>query len=422
MYREIKGIPTTELAGGIVAEDKRLGEDAYDHDYNTGDFAYPDGRSVVEVGPHKTMLVRLGDVRELPQIREVIREKEIEDLARAIIADSDALQQAQTPEEISTALDLMHPPELIMLQPDELEVYLADHADFYELEEPVVIPHDNLPVMLQNAGHRRKRAIEYIIVKMKGLTLQDVAVRCTVHEGMTFAQANRRQAKENSHVQTSALEDAHNIIRQYKFIQRREGRRPLVSEIADIYGFSADKVRTALAYDSLPDSVKAFTGEESKKEVLSYSLVADLGPLMDLYERRYEKRSAAEPAIYPIEGRDERVETDLKAFAAKLARKKIEKVRSGELRNLLEIEKKSVLGSIAVTAENLFLFEVEKSSPRERMITAYTRLGQAGLNGVEHAAAQGALGAEEIERIEQLLALAKSLAQPAVPDNQEAMF
>lgn len=422
MYRETKGVPITELAGGIVADDKDSGYEAYDHDYSTGDFAYPDGRSVVEVGPRKTMLVRLSDVRELPQIREVIKDKEVEDLAHAIIADNDALQRAQTPEEISVALDLMHPPELLMLQPNELQVFLTDHADFYELETPIAIPHDNLPVMLQNAGHRRKRAIEHIIVKMKGLTLEDVAVRCNVHEGMTFAQANRRQAKENSHVQTSAIDDARNIIRQYKFIQRREGRSPSYAEIAKIYGFSESKVSTALAFDSLPLAVQALVGNEKGESQLSLNMLADLAPLRDLYDERYRGRMHDDPEHYSPETREARVADETERFAVALADLRKEGKSHKALLEKLNGEKTSVQKGLSIPIDELMLFEVQRPQAIPRKKEVYRRFGRNCLYGAELAAKNGAFEASDIERLEELVRIAKSLAEPHSFDNQETMF
>src|ERR1700757_1904769 len=267
-----------------------IGIGVYEHDYTQGDFAYPDGRKIVEVGPKETVLVRMSDIHELPQIRETINEDEIIELAHAIIKDNEALAQAETPEQISAALDLMHPPELNLLDPPHLEQYLQIHADFYELDAPIVIPHHNRPVLLRDTGHRRGRAMEYIIVKMKGLTLDDVGIRSVVYRNLSFTEANARQAKENSHVRTSPLEDAKNIRRQYNFMLRQTGQRPRVTEIAKLYGFKEDKVRTALAFTSLPDSIKAFAGETKDTEVLSYTLLADFAPLRDLYEQRYDRR------------------------------------------------------------------------------------------------------------------------------------
>ncbi len=400
----------------------KIESEEFFHDYTDGDFVHPDGRKMIEVGPENTILVRMSDIHELPQIRETITEQDIEDLSHKIIRDNEALANAETAEEISMALDLMHPPGLLYLQPAELGLFLAQHADFYELEEPIVIPHNNKPVILRNEGHRRGRAVEHIVVKMKGMTLDDVAMRSSLHFGMTFKEANRRQAKENSHVQTSAIEDANNIIRQFKFISRNEGREPSVKEIADIYGCSESKVRTALSFDSLPDGVKALVGTEKGEEQLPLGVLADLAPLRDMYGRRYLERSRTNPGVYPMGGYDEYVAEEIESFAMKRANDKKEGKSLAAIYNVISGEKKSVSEGLTIPEDEFLLFQIERVKPKNQLEEQYRRLGKNCLYGLELAASNGGLAVDQITRIEQLLEIAKSHAQPAHPNNQESMF
>ena len=394
----------------------------YEHDYTQGDFAYPDGRSIVEVGLQYTLLVRLSDIHELPQIRETISEKEIEDLARAIIRSSDMLACAQTAEEISAALDLMHPPELIALQPQELETFLADHADFYGLPEPVVIPRHEQLVLIQNAGHRRRRAIEHIIVKIKGLSLEDVAMRCAVHSGLTFAGANRRQAKENTHVQTSPLEDANNIIRYYRFVERHEGRLPTVAEIAGLYGFSETKVRTALAFDSLPADVKVLAGGIKGEEQLPLSYLAALAPLYEAYRQRYDARMHNDASMYPIDQRDTYTATEIELFAIRRAVDRKEGKSAEQLYRLLDAEKNNVKGELAIAEDALLLFDVERVPAGKQREAAYRRLGKNCLYGTELAAKQGVLDTKDIARLKEIVKIAEDHARPAAEVTEQGLF
>lgn len=397
-------------------------DNEYVHDYSTGDFSYPDGREIVEVGPERTVLVRMSDIHELPQIRETITEQDKEDLAYKIIRDNNQLAEAETPAQITAALDLMHPPGLILLQPDELEEFLSLHADFYELDQPVVIPHNNRPVILRNEGHRRARALEFIIVKLKGLTLEDIGMRSNLHIGTTFPEANRRQSKENSHVQTSALEDAKNIIRQFKFIKRHENRKPSVKEIADIYGCSETKVRNALAFDSLPEKVQALVGGEKGEEQLPLSLLADLAPLQDLYDRRYVERMTADPETYVPEDRTSTVADEIERYAFELAADRKQNKSLSKLYEKLTGQKASVQEGLTIPLEQFLLFETKKENVSQGKKAAYRRFGKNCLYGIELAAANGAFDGDEIKRLEQLVELAKSHAQSSAPDDQEPMF
>lgn len=239
---------------------------------------------------------------------------------------------------------------------------------------------------------------------------------------MGFPEANQRQAKENSHVQTSALEDAKNIIRQYKFLQRNEGKAPSAARIASIYGFSETKVRNAIAFDTLPKEVKDLAGSEKGEEQLPYSLIADLAQLRDLYDKRYVERMIGGSKYHLAENREVSVAEEIRGFAYELAAdKKVDKSLKKVYKRLAG-EKGSVEEGLTIPLEQFMLFEAKRVDPTKRKEEAYRKHGANCLYGMELAASNGVLDNDMISRIERLVEVAKSLAKSAEPDNQESMF
>lgn len=132
-------------------------------------------------------------------------------------------------------------------------------------------------------GHCRKLAMGQIIANDPSLTPERVGVRANVHRDISLREALRRQITENTHEPLSAQDDAYSI-EQYYRLSLREDKNYSIAQCARETGKSRDKVRLALRFCQMPESLQRMVGDGS----VSYTMVVELHPLLHAYKNRVD--------------------------------------------------------------------------------------------------------------------------------------
>lgn len=322
-------------------------------------------KQFVEIGPDNLEWVALDSIHLLQQVRQEYDQGDIEALAHSIIRDNEALAAAKTPEEISAALQLIHPLTLNRLQPETANAYLQEHARFYELERPEIMPETHGPTIVNIAGHRRYLALEFIIVKLKGMSLSDVQVLAQVHDSLPFPEALALQLRENVKTNPPPQDEAKSIDRFYRYVAETTGTTPTYVEVANRIGFRPGKVRDALAFRELPESIQHYVGLARNGSAIPYSTLVQFMPLQNALRARYEYRHASDSG-YTDEARDEDTMKELHIMANKIAEMRLQRRGADKIDEVLKGQTRLVQGEVLVTAETLFAVEGDDVTSRRR--------------------------------------------------------
>jgi hypothetical protein len=428
MYRD----GPEQLVGGSTETDKVPVQAAPKYETNE----QSTGRSFVEIGPDNLEWVGLDTIHLLKQVRQEYDQKDIEALAYSIIKDNEALQAATTPEDISSALQLMHPLTLNRLQSEDATAYLHEHAKFYELEQPEIAQETDGPTVVNIAGHRRYLALEFIVVKLKGMPLQDVRVLAQVHNNLPFPEALALQLRENVKTNPPAQDEAKSIDRFYQYITETTGVKPTYVEVANRIGFRPGKVRDALAFRELPEAIQDYVGLARNGSAVPYSTLVQFKPLQDALRERYDYRHKyvrdedgnyikdkdGELKLnpeYSEEARDKDVTNDLHIEANKIAEKRLKRIKAEKIEDDLRKKIRSVQGEVLITAETLF--DVEGDNTTSRRLRSSGHLGDQAIFILQLLAKQDQLSERQKKKLEALNGV-YSIFDTQAADNQESMF
>lgn len=353
----------------------------------------------IRFGPTHLDYVPIAVINELPQVRTKYKEDDLEDLATAIINNPDI--DGNTGAVTTDDFDLLNPLKLGRHEPASAKKYLKDHGDYYKIPSKQRVAFDDLAKMedgstvISIAGHRRKRAIAMLLRRLE-INPGDVEIAADVRWNLNFVEAQAMQLRENVYERPPVQDEARAIALFYEDLTLRNGTPPQIGRFASQLGFSETKVRDALAFASLPDSVQAYT----INGLLSYSTVRRLKVLADAYEKYY---SAADPKV-----RTKNVEHELIGFCNYMVRMELSGNAEQRRARMIDNKAKEIFGQADYQQEGLFLLEA--SSPESRRQTTTQQLSKLAFAVLKHQIKQSELSLEALEELDKELQQAKDIA------------
>lgn len=238
--------------------------------------------TIIDIGPGRMERIPFPAFNELTQVRTAYDEEGIRELAGAIYAETSG-------EVSSDTFKLLSPPAAGLFTRQEAATYITEHGEFYEIptkdrvDPQDLTPYDDDRAIILIAGHRRKRAVRYLLGQL-GVEPERVRLLTAVHPGIEFADAVVLQLRENTYEKPPAWDEARAIELSYRRQQALTGAAPNIRELARYLGYSETKVRDALQFVSLPKSVQEF----ARGGILSYTSVRGLYPLYAVYQEKYK--------------------------------------------------------------------------------------------------------------------------------------
>lgn len=361
--------------------------------------------TVIEFGPKNTEPVPLSCINELEQIRKTYDPQAIEDLARSM--------KHENSETGEISFDMYNPPLTAYLSYEEAKEYLSQHAAFYgssrTIDEIVPDRYGNYVILI--SGHRRKRAIEFLMDGNGGVSPDQVNVNVNLRRGITFEEALIAQIRENTYEKVSPVETAKNIEQLYIYLRDRTGKKPTHREIAAKTGLSENVVGTALQFQQLPDSIKILATTHG--DILPYSTLIKLEPLMRKYGELYDLEKSFGSDM-GNESREIYIENKLHIATNQIVRLRLkaEKIIS-YIQNLKQNLEEQILN-----AQPTFELDYEPgTAPQLRK--SYHSLAKQALSALELAIKSDPTSVP-LNEIEKLLEQARQAASP-INQHQEAL-
>ena len=246
----------------------------------TGKQTHPGG--VIEFGPKRLEPVPYVAINELQQVRTTYENASIMELASAIESDHPGMTIS------SGTFELANPLLMGVHTKKSAKQYISDYSDYYRIPRKDRFDYQNLTPLDDDraailiAGHRRRRAIGHLLEK-NNIPPVDVRIHSNIHDDITFSEAIGLQLRENVYERPAPQDEARAIDLLYQHNKERLGKVPNIKKLAAQIGFSETKVRDALTFASLPDSIQEYTTSGA----LSYSVVRQLRPLYDAFLSAY---------------------------------------------------------------------------------------------------------------------------------------
>ena len=352
----------------------------------------------IRFGPSHVDYVPITAINELPQVRVAYNREALDELATAIVNNPDI--DADTPE--TEDFDLLHPLNLGRHDAASAKRYIKDHGDYYGIPSAKRSDAGSLVAMedgskiISIAGHRRKRAIA-VLMGRYDIDPLDVQVAADVRWNIGFAEAQGMQLRENVYDRPPAQDEARAIALFYQDIVAREHKQPHIGKFAAQLGFSETKVRDALAFSSLPDSVQAYT----TNGLLPYSVVRRLKPLADAYRRFYAH-------ITDPEKIERNIEHELVAFCNQMVQMDLSGNAEQRRARMIDNKTKEIFGQADYQQEGLFL--LESATPERRRQTSSVQLSTLAFTVIRHQIKQNELSLPALEELEKALQQAKDIA------------
>ncbi len=353
----------------------------------SGETQIPGGE--ITFGPKRLEFVPYPAINELQQVRTTYAPAAIEELAKSIQAD-------QTTAGVSSdTFELANPLLVGYHSKKSAKAYIAEHGDYYRIPKKERLDYQNLTplndetAVILIAGHRR-RAIGHLLT-MNNIQPTEARIGASVHDDIEFSEAIGLQLRENVYERPLPQDEARAIDLLYRHRASQQGVKPNIKQLASQIGFSETKVREALTYASLPESIQAYT----TSGVLSYSAVRQLAPLYDAFNALYKDETPAE--------RLHKAELSVHEFCnitltRLLSGKSEEKISKAIANRVKEIQGQAQYQQATLD----FLIEADGIEYRKRRTER--QLGVTALAVVEHQLHAGALRGGEIDKLEALLA------------------
>lgn len=367
-----------------------------------------EGTSIaIEFGPKNTEPVSLSHINELEQIRKTYDQEAIEDLARSMTHEN-----SETGE---ISFDMYNPLLAAYLTREEAEEYVAQHAAFYgssrSIHELIPDQHGNYVILI--SGHRRKRAIEFIMQENGGVTPDQINVNVNLRRGITFEEALIAQIRENTYEKVSPVETAKNIEQLYIYLLNKTGKKPTYREISAKTSLSESVVGTALQFQQLPDSIKTLATTHG--DILPYSTLVKLEPLMRKYGELYDLEKSFGNSMND-EKREVYVENKLQIAINQIVglRLSAEKIIN-YIKNL-----KQTLEDQILSTQPSFELEEFKIGTAAQLRASRRVLGNQAISALELVIRQDP-DSVQLERLENLLENARQAASP-IDQHQEALM
>lgn len=243
-----------------------------------------------EFGVMNEMVLPSSAVAELPQVRSHYDADDLADLATSI--------PCQRTDDGRLQFELINPPTVARFTTtDTLAEYLDAYKSYYggdDMPDAGELPRFNGAWHVRINGHRRARAITALCVQYQ-VEPDDAYVISKVLDAPSFEQARRNQFLENTYAKLTPDEAAAAIEREYDYRRRLHPdlqRGQAVRDTAEFLGYGESKVRDALLYTTVSDTVRSFVGKG-----LTYTNVVSLARLRDAYYKKTQNADAAEQDV-----------------------------------------------------------------------------------------------------------------------------
>jgi len=358
---------------------------------------------LVYFGPKYLNYVPLTAINELPQVRAKYDQDSLNELATSIVVDASVEGHAE--DVTSAAFDLIKPITVGRHDRASARRYINDHAEYYRIARKDrvsvsdMVPMDDNSRIISIAGHRRKRAIQLLLGRFE-IGPEDAMVAADERWNVSFAQAQGLQLRENVYDRPPAQDEARAIDLFYRDIVRRTGKAPLIAQFASQLGFSETKVRDALAFASLPESIQAFTYDN----LLPYSTIRRVKVLSDAFERFYR---GVEPTIAK-----KHVEDDLITFCNQMVNMDLSGNTEQRRARLIENKAKEIFGQADYQQEGLFF--LPSASPEARRQTSSSQLASLAINVLKHQIKSGEIPVDRLDELQAAIIAATDLAKSQV--------
>ncbi|MFZ1250606.1 MAG: hypothetical protein WAR37_04140 [Candidatus Microsaccharimonas sp.] len=354
--------------------------------------------SVIDFGPSRLQMVPFIAINELPQVRTTYDPAAIEELAQAIWTDrGDGTISSSDFELANPLLSGRHTKksakQFIDNHGEYFHIPTADRIDYQDLT-----PYDHDTAIILIAGHRRRRAIAHLI-NHHNLSQDFVRVAGNVRDEIEFDQAVSLQLRENVYDRPSPQDEARAIDLSYRYVQRRTGRVPSLKSLAVELGFKETKVRDAIAFASLPDSIQEYTNSG----VLSYSVTRQLKPLFDVFVQYYQSLEASSQEA------PAKAEFSVREFCDIHLQKRMQGRSDEKLAMAIKSQVKSIEDSIKYQ-QGSWEFEGLEASPELRARRANRELVRTAISVMRYRLNTGEMSDEEIADLEKLIASHRSAA------------
>lgn len=345
------------------------------------------------VGPEAFAEIDLSEVIVLHQIRQAYD-------ADAIKALTLALDNRDHDPQKKLSVEMIHPPVVDILTRSQFEQYLIDHSEYWGIDlttpDDYEVGDDGLYRVVVT-GNTRTLTLRAMCTNA-GVEWSQVGMKINAQNGISFDDANRLQARENTYSAPAPEDIAYSIHREYLHRQRQQqqfvfGHQPVSSShksIALHFGCSESKVGDALRYVELPDELRALVEDDERQGLVSFSTALLFHPFMDAYVKHYSTTKD-----------DARVTDEVMILVSQFLNGKLSVGRS--VKDLEALIKKRVEGLTAKHGMDA-LFIVEEA-PKARRKKASRKLAGTALGALEFAVLESDdINPELIERIMNLAA------------------
>ena len=311
----------------------------------------------VEFGSTSVEFVCANDIKDLRQIRQSYDKVELETLADRITVD-------ETNEGLN--FHLINPPTIARFDDiTQLGLYLDSHQQYYGL---AVGTHDDILHAsssdgnwhIRVNGHRRGLAVA-LKCRQQNIPLETVMVASTLLSNPSFDEARQKQCVENTSSPIKPAEDALSLELEYAWRWQQHPSEPIepgvrharIRELSKFTGHSADKVRAALQYVTVPESIREFTDKG-----LSYSNIVSLARLRDSYAA---KRNGQE-----LELTAEQADQRMRDYFERTILRLLSGANKSAIGGAIEGKIKEVNQTAAYVEDGLFIFDEEVSRASDR--------------------------------------------------------
>lgn len=359
----------------------------------------------IRIGPTNLEFVSLARINVLPQIRQEYDKDALEELANSILTGDlslDAITDEQKAEVSSAAFDLENP--LNMGRHDDLSLkrFIRDHGDYYQIPSAERVTPDSLirlddgRTMIANAGHRRRLASQ-VLAKAFEVDEEDFEIASSVYDNITFDDALMKQSRENVYDRPPAQDEAKAIGRLYRNMLRAHPEKPpTIAAVARKLGFRETKVRDALAFDSLPLRIQAYTFDG----ILSYGTVRKLKPLHEAYKRFY--------AQLPEDKALKSVEDDLVTFCNQMVNMDLSRNTEIKRAQMIENKCRELIG--AAEYQQGILFVYDEATPHFRRETSARMLSDLAMKVLLSQLRHSDLSDEQMNNLQEMIEDARRAA------------
>lgn len=367
----------------------------------------PAAEQSAEFGGHDIEKVPLDKIIDLPvQMRRRVDEADLEELKESIRPENAVKSEGGDLNGV-VHFNLVNSVTINVLDADHIEQYIRDHAEYYGLEiDPTEaisqMPTHNGQYYVRVAGHMRGRAMRELCEEYK-IDLSRAQTSATVTKNVAFIDANRTQNIENRHVEVSPVDTAEAIALYYQWLQKHD----LPSDtrtIADYFGYSSEKVRTALRFVTAPDSIKAFVDNG-----LSYTNVVNLVRLREAYVIFYRKRAAARAEEVAHAQLQDWATQSMQDYFETTVRNRLAGKSAGQISRAIEAQVKELRATEFYVMDELFFVD-EQAQQAERRRAVRQEMGDMAVMSLRHLLRQGDLSVGMADELQRLVDEAKRVA------------